>query len=201
MQIRLQRHARHDRQFHLGLRRLGLRLPRLFQRIHGQGRRRQAGHHAVGQRLPPAPTARISNTYTHGLVNPFGLALDPLGNFYPAIAKRNRSGSCCAAAIITASASPTTASASPRTAVDQYHDSTAIAGIAFYAADMFPKDHRDNAFVGDVVTNRVNEFRLTWKGTTPIAAKQPISCSATTVVPAGASQARTRRRPVHRRFL
>ena len=53
--------------------------------------------------------------YTHGLVNPFGLCFDPLGNLFLPIAKPSRSSSFCAAAIIPASASPTTASVSAPT--------------------------------------------------------------------------------------
>ena len=66
---------------------------------------------------------------------------------------------------------------------------------------MFPKDHRDNAFVGDVVTNRVNEFRLTWHGSTPHAVKAGLPAQRRPVVPPGAGQARAGRRLVHRRFL
>jgi putative heme-binding domain-containing protein len=110
--------------------------------------------------------------FTHGLVNPFGLALDPLGNFYSCDCETKPFWQLLRGAYYPSFGKPDDGLGFAPTAVDHYSDSSAIAGVAFYAADMFPKDHRDNAYVGDVVTNRVNEFRLTWKGTTPIATKQ-----------------------------
>ena len=85
--------------------------------------------------------------------------------------------------------------------LDNYEDSTAIAGVVYYAADQFPEGHRDSAYVGDVVTNRINEFRLTWHGSTPKAAKQDFLAQRRPLVPARACQARPRRRLVRRRFL
>jgi putative heme-binding domain-containing protein len=106
---------------------------------------------------------------THGQVNPFGLTFDPLGNlyscdchsrpiyqlirggYYPSFSKGNDGLGWA----------PTT--------FENYVDSTAIAGIAYYAADHFPKEYRDSCFIGDVVTNRVNQFALNWTGSTPKA--------------------------------
>ena len=48
-----------------------------------QGKDGTADHDEVGQHLPDAgPTARTLEYFTHGQVNPFGLAFDPLGNLY-----------------------------------------------------------------------------------------------------------------------
>ena len=110
--------------------------------------------------------------FVHGMVNPFGLAFDPLGNLYSCDCETKPFWQLLRGGYYPSFGKPDDGLGFAPTAVDQYHDSTAIAGVAYYAADMFPKDHRNNAFVGDVVTNRVNEFRLTWKGTTPIATKQ-----------------------------
>src|SRR4030088_2646351 len=44
--------------------------------------------------------------------------------------------------------------------------STAIAGIGYYAATQFPKEFRDNLFIGNVVTNRINRDRLERHGST-----------------------------------
>src|SRR5262249_38741083 len=46
----------------------------------------------------------------------------------------------------------------------------AIAGIVYYAADHFPAEYRDTAFIGDVVTHNIVQFRLTWHSSTPRAA-------------------------------
>jgi len=107
--------------------------------------------------------------FTHGQVNPFGLAFDPLGNlfscdchtrplyqllrgaYYPSFGKAN-DGLGFGPEMITHS-----------------HGSTAIAGIAYYADDAFPAEYRDNLFIGNVVTNRINRdclerFGATYKG-------------------------------------
>src|SRR5690349_18637154 len=39
--------------------------------------------------------------------------------------------------------------------ITEYKDSTAIAGIAYYAADHFPEAYRDDVFIGDVVTHNI----------------------------------------------
>ena len=53
------------------------------------------------------------------------------------------------------------------------HGSTAIAGIAYYAADQFPEEFRDTLFIGNVVTNRINRDRIEWHGSTPKGIEQP----------------------------
>ena len=65
--VRLRRHPRHGQQPHPLDRRLGLRLPRLLQHLDGEGGRRPADHHAVGQHLPLSRrTARTSSTSRTG---------------------------------------------------------------------------------------------------------------------------------------
>jgi glucose/arabinose dehydrogenase len=53
------------------------------------------------------------------------------------------------------------------------HGSTAIAGVVYYAADHFPAQFRDNIFVGNVVTCRINRDSLTFAGSTPTAHEEP----------------------------
>ena len=52
------------------------------------------------------------------------------------------------------------------------HGSTAIAGIAYYAADHF-RQPIAHTFRGNVVTNRINHDRLEWQGSTPKAVQLP----------------------------
>jgi putative heme-binding domain-containing protein len=108
---------------------------------------------------------------THGQVNPFGLAFDPLGNLYSCDCETKPINQLLRGGYYESFGKPNDGLGfAPRT-IDQYPDSTAIAGIAVYAADEFPEKYRGNAFIGDVVTNRVNEFRLTFTGSTPHAFK------------------------------
>jgi putative heme-binding domain-containing protein len=107
--------------------------------------------------------------FTWGQVNPFGICFDPLGNlysadchtqpiyqllrggYYPSFGKAH-DGLGFAPAMITG-----------------FKGSTAIAGIACYAADGFPPAYRGSFFVGDVMTNELLRFELKFNGTTPSA--------------------------------
>jgi len=51
------------------------------------------------------------------------------------------------------------------------HGSSAIAGIAYYAASHFPEEFRGNLFNGNPVTRRVNRARLDWRGSSPKAVR------------------------------
>ena len=59
------------------------------------------------------------------------------------------------------------------------HGSSAIAGIAVYAATQFPAEYRGNLFNGNPVTGRVNRDRLEWTGSTPRAIRMPDFISST----------------------
>src|SRR5262249_60408660 len=52
------------------------------------------------------------------------------------------------------------------------HGSTAIAGVAYYAADQFPATYRGSLYVGNVLTNRIHHDVLYWQGSSPQAIEQ-----------------------------
>ncbi|MGL4551532.1 MAG: DUF7133 domain-containing protein, partial [Gemmataceae bacterium] len=111
--------------------------------------------------------------HTWGQVNPFGIAFDPMGNlfsadchsqpiyqllrggYYPSFGKAH-DGLGFAPAMIT-----------------DFKGSTAICGIACYDADSYPKAYRGSFYIGDVMTNQVLRFELTYDGTTPRAKPVP----------------------------
>ncbi len=109
--------------------------------------------------------------FTHGQVNPFGLAFDPLGDLYVCDCETKPICQLQRGGWYESFAKPNDGLGFGPRSIDVYSDSTAIAGIAIYAADNFPEAYRGNAFIGDVVTNRLNEFRLTFNGSTPHAVK------------------------------
>lgn len=117
------------------------------------------------------PDGSRFEVWTRGQTNPFGLALDARGDVYTADShskpvyllvrggyyegiSKQHDGLGFAPAITT-----------------DNHGSTAIAGIAAYAANYFPEEYRDNLFNGNPITRRINRVRLEWTGSTPKAVR------------------------------
>ncbi|HEX5270513.1 MAG TPA: PVC-type heme-binding CxxCH protein, partial [Gemmataceae bacterium] len=109
--------------------------------------------------------------WTWGQVNPFGLCFDPLGNLYSCDCHTQPVYQLLRGAYYPSFGKPHDGLGFGPEAISFYPDSTAIAGIAYYAADYYPAPYRDAAYIGDVVTNRVNQFRLEWHGSSPRATK------------------------------
>jgi putative heme-binding domain-containing protein len=107
--------------------------------------------------------------FTHGQVNPFGLCFDPLGNLYSADCHTKPVMMLLRGGWYESFGKPHDGLGFAPEMLDRYDDSTAIAGISYYAADQFPPDYRGSLFIGDVVTNNVVQFRLEWHGSTPRA--------------------------------
>jgi putative heme-binding domain-containing protein len=107
--------------------------------------------------------------FTHGQVNPFGLCFDPRGNLYSADCHTQPIYQLLRGAWYPSFGRPHDGLDFAPETITHYPESTAIAGIAYYAADQYPPAFRDCCFIGDVVTNRVNLFRLAWHGSTPKA--------------------------------
>jgi putative heme-binding domain-containing protein len=111
--------------------------------------------------------------FTHGQVNPFGLAFDPLGNLYACDSETRPIYLLLRGAYYPSKGKPHDGLAFGPEMMTHDHGSTAIAGIAYYAAEHFPAAYRDTIFVGNVVTNRINHDRLEWHGSSPRAIAQP----------------------------
>ena len=103
-----------------------------------------------------------------GQVNcPFGLCFDPLGYLYSCDCHSQPIYQLMRGGYYPSFGKPHDGLGYAPEMYSNYQDSTAIAGIAYYAADHFPKKYRDSCYIGDVVTNRVNEFRINWTGSSP----------------------------------
>ncbi len=116
--------------------------------------------------------------FTHGQVNPFGLAFDPLGNLYSADchslpAYLLQRGACYP----TFDGRHDGLGFGPPIMAHQ-HGSTAIGGIVHYAADHFPPAWRGTLFIGNPVTRKINHDRLEPRGSGFRAVEQPdfLSC-------------------------
>jgi glucose/arabinose dehydrogenase len=111
--------------------------------------------------------------FTHGQVNPFGLAFDLLGNVYSCDCHSRPLYQLLRGAWYPSFGKPDDGLGFGPQMVTHDHGSTAIAGIVYYAADQFPAPFRDNLFIGNVVTNRINRDRLEWRGSTPKGIELP----------------------------
>ncbi len=111
--------------------------------------------------------------FTHGQVNPFGLAFDPLGNLYSSDCHTRPIYQLLRGAWYPSFGKPHDGLGFGPEVMTHDHGSTAIAGITYYAADHFPPDYLDTIFMGNVVTNRINHDRIERHGSTVRALQLP----------------------------
>jgi putative heme-binding domain-containing protein len=107
--------------------------------------------------------------FTRGQVNPFGLCFDPLGNLYSADCHSQPIYQLLRGGYYPSFGKPHDGLGFAPEMFTGYTDSTAIAGVIYYAADHFPAEYRDCAIIGDVVTNRLVRFKIAWHGSSPKA--------------------------------
>jgi putative heme-binding domain-containing protein len=119
------------------------------------------------------PDGSHAEYYSHGQVNPFGLAFDPLGNLYSCDCHSKPIYQLLRGAYYPSFGKPDDGLGFGPEMISHDHGSTGIGGIAYYAADHFPQAYRDTIFIGNVVTSRINHDKLSWTGSTPKAIQQP----------------------------
>jgi putative heme-binding domain-containing protein len=119
------------------------------------------------------PDGSAFEIYTHGQTNPFGLTVDPLGNFYTADSHSKPVYMLLRGGYYEGINKRDDGLGFAPHITEDGHGSTAIGGIAYYADDKFPEEYRGNTFNGNPVTRRVNRDQLEWHGSTPAAIRQP----------------------------
>lgn len=102
--------------------------------------------------------------YTHGQVNPFGLCFDPLGNLFSSDCETMPITLLIRESYHPSFGKPHDGLGFTPEICDHMYGSTAIAGLCDYVADQFPPEYRNRMFVGNVVTNRINDAMLTPRG-------------------------------------
>lgn len=107
--------------------------------------------------------------FTHGQVNPFGLTLDPLGNLYSVDCHSRPLTLLLRGAWYQSFSRPHDGLGFAPHMNEFDGHSTALCGVTYYAADQFPSAYRGRLFIGDVVRNRINAYRLEWTGCSPKA--------------------------------
>lgn len=115
---------------------------------------------------------------THGQVNPFGMAFDPLGNQYTSDCHTKPAYLILRGAYYPSFGKPHDGLGFGPELLQHLHGSTGIAGIVYYAAEHFPREFRDNLLIGNPVTGRINRDTLEAHGSTYRAIEQPdfLSC-------------------------
>ena len=119
------------------------------------------------------PDGSHAEYFTHGQVNPFGLAFDPLGNLYSCDCHSRPVYQLLRGAWYPSFGKPDDGLGFGPEMVTHDHGSTGIGGISYYAADQFPEAYRGTTFIGNVVTNRINHDRIEWHGSSPKGIEQP----------------------------
>ncbi|MEO6811310.1 MAG: PVC-type heme-binding CxxCH protein, partial [Isosphaeraceae bacterium] len=111
--------------------------------------------------------------FTHGQVNPFGIAIDPLGNLFTCDCHSRPIYQLLRGAYYPSFGKADDGLGFGPAMMSHDHGSTGIGGITYYSADHFPKPWRDTIFIGNVVTSRINHDRLERRGSTLQAIIQP----------------------------
>jgi putative heme-binding domain-containing protein len=102
--------------------------------------------------------------FTHGQVNPFGLSFDRLGDLYSSDCETKPIALLLRGAYYPSFGKPDDGLGFAPDIVDHFYGSTAIAGLCEYVGDQFPEAYRDRMFVGNVVTNKINNAKLSARG-------------------------------------
>lgn len=111
--------------------------------------------------------------HTWGQVNPFGLSFDSLGNLYSADCHSSPIYELLRGAYYPSFGKPHDGLGFGPVLMQHSHGSTAIAGVLHYEDDGWPAEYRNNIFVGNVMTSRVNRDSLIENGASKTAREEP----------------------------
>jgi len=111
--------------------------------------------------------------HTFGQVNPFGLCLDPMGNIYSADCHSSPIYQLLRGGYYPSFGKPHDGLGFAPVMMEHAHGSTAICGVFYYSDSLWPEEYRDNIFVCNVMTSRINRDRLSEHGSTKIAHELP----------------------------
>jgi len=110
---------------------------------------------------------RVEN-FTHGQVNPFGMCVDPWGNFYTADCHSSPVYQLIRNGQYPGFGRPHDGLGFAPLVIQHSHGSTAISGITWVDNPAWPEEFQDNVFIGNVMTSRVNRDRIDFTGASPV---------------------------------
>lgn len=111
--------------------------------------------------------------FTHGQVNPFGMAIDPLGNIFTADCHSRPIYQLLRGAYYPSFGKPHDGLGYGPEMIKHDHGSTGICGLVYYQAPQFPAAYQGTVFIGNPVTGRVNHDQLASHGSSFEAVEQP----------------------------
>ena len=111
--------------------------------------------------------------WTHGQVNPFGLAWDKYGDLYSADCHSSPIYQLIRGAHYPSFGRPHDGLGFAPVMCQHSHGSTGICGIVYIDGGVWGPEWDDHTFVGNVVTSTVNHDKVTFTGATPKANEEP----------------------------
>ncbi len=119
------------------------------------------------------PDGSSVQQFTFGQVNPFGMCLDEHGNFYTADCHSSPIYQLIRDAYYPSFGKPHDGMGFAPLVIRHNHDSTGLCGIVFNQSDHWPEEFRDNIFIGNVITSRINRDKVNWRGSSPKGIEMP----------------------------
>ena len=104
---------------------------------------------------------------THGRINPFGLAYDEMGYLYSTDCHTSPLYQLIRGGDYTQWGKEEGMGFAPDMKPLE-KEATALAGLAYYADDLYPEPYRSNFYIGDAVASRVYRNSFTFKGSSPV---------------------------------
>ncbi|MCA9079687.1 MAG: c-type cytochrome [Planctomycetaceae bacterium] len=116
--------------------------------------------------------------FTHGQVNPFGMAIDPLGNIFTADCHSRPIYQLLRGAYYPSFGKPHDGLGFAPNMIDHSHGSTGICGVAWYEATRYPPEYRDCIYLCNPVNGTVHRDQIEYRGSSPWVNTQPefITC-------------------------